>query len=123
MKSQMETPKQKLLAIAALLAALTFLTVGALRTHEVAAFKAPEPAKTPPAPLNLVDDGGPLPDLPELPAETPTTAPTQQTGPTLTISEAQMVVDATGGGLLRVKGELQSTYDRSKPRGKAACPT
>ncbi len=39
------------------------------------------------------------------------------------INELQMVVDATFHGVAREDGRLYSTYDRSQPRGKSACPT
>ena len=41
------------------------------------------------------------------------------------ISEWQLTEDATFSGVVhdRVKDRLLSTYDRSKPRGKKACPT
>lgn len=39
------------------------------------------------------------------------------------ISEFQMVVDATFHGVAREEDRLYSTYDRSQPRGKSACPT
>jgi hypothetical protein len=39
------------------------------------------------------------------------------------INEFQMVVDATFHGVVREEDRLYSTYDRSQPRGKSACPT
>lgn len=39
------------------------------------------------------------------------------------INEFQMVVDATFHGVAREDERLYSTYDRSQPRGKSACPT
>ena len=39
------------------------------------------------------------------------------------VSELELVVDATFGGVRRDKGLLYTTYDRSEPRGKRACPT
>ena len=39
------------------------------------------------------------------------------------INEFQMVVDATFHGVAREDDRLYSTYDRSQPRGKSACPT
>ena len=39
------------------------------------------------------------------------------------IGELQMVVDATFQGVVRKGEKFYSTYDRSKPRGKSACPT
>ncbi|MGD8535942.1 MAG: hypothetical protein PVF66_08845 [Candidatus Aminicenantes bacterium] len=39
------------------------------------------------------------------------------------INEFQMVVDATFHGVAREGDRLYSTYDRSQPRGKSACPT
>lgn len=39
------------------------------------------------------------------------------------ISELEMVVDATFHGVAREGGRLYTTYDRSQPRGKTACPT
>jgi hypothetical protein len=39
------------------------------------------------------------------------------------ISERQIVIDATFHGVDRREGKLFTTYDRSKPRGKLACPT
>lgn len=35
----------------------------------------------------------------------------------------ELVVDATFTGVTRRDGRLYSTYDRSLPRGKRACPT
>ena len=40
-----------------------------------------------------------------------------------TISDGQLVEDATFGGVKRVKDRLFSTYDRSQPRGKQPCLT
>ena len=40
-----------------------------------------------------------------------------------TISEAQLTIDATFTGTTRKEGRLFSTYDRSQPHGKKACPT
>jgi len=40
-----------------------------------------------------------------------------------TISEKDLVIDATFSGVVRRNGMLLSTYDRSQPRGKQACPT
>ena len=40
-----------------------------------------------------------------------------------TISEVQLTVDATFSGTVRKDDKLFSTYDRSAPRGKKACPT
>ena len=39
------------------------------------------------------------------------------------ISDIQLVIDATFTGVVRRDGTLYSTYDRSQPRGKKACPT
>ncbi len=39
------------------------------------------------------------------------------------INEADLVEDATFTGIIRKGGKLYTTYDRSKPRGKLACPT
>ena len=39
------------------------------------------------------------------------------------INERQLVEDATFSGTIREKGKLYSTYDRSQPVGKRACPT
>lgn len=39
------------------------------------------------------------------------------------ITEKQLVMDATFSGVVRKKDKLYSTYDRSKPAGKRACPT
>ncbi len=39
------------------------------------------------------------------------------------ITDRQLVIDATFSGTLRKGLRLYSTYDRSKPRGKKACPT
>ena len=39
------------------------------------------------------------------------------------ISERQLVIDATFSGVARRGTQLISTYDRSEPRGKRACPT
>ncbi len=39
------------------------------------------------------------------------------------ISEYQLVEDATFSGTIRKWGELYSTYDRTAPKGKMACPT
>ena len=40
-----------------------------------------------------------------------------------TISEPQLVIDATFTGVVRKDGHLTSTYDRGAPQGKQACPT
>ena len=39
------------------------------------------------------------------------------------ISEFRLVEDATFSGTIRQWGELHSTYDRTAPKGKMACPT
>ncbi len=39
------------------------------------------------------------------------------------ISEYQLVEDATFSGTVRKWGDLFSTYDRTVPKGKMACPT
>ncbi|MCK5558719.1 MAG: hypothetical protein KAJ01_10085, partial [Candidatus Hydrogenedentes bacterium] len=39
------------------------------------------------------------------------------------ISERELVEDATFTGVVRKGNELQSTYDRSEPKGKRLCPT
>jgi len=39
------------------------------------------------------------------------------------IGERKLVEDATFGGVARRGQKLYSTYDRTKPRGKQACPT
>lgn len=39
------------------------------------------------------------------------------------ISERQMVIDATFGGVQRREGKLFTTYDRFAPRTKRLCPT
>ena len=39
------------------------------------------------------------------------------------ISDSQLVMDATFTGVIRKDGKLYSTYDRTQPRGKKACPT
>lgn len=39
------------------------------------------------------------------------------------VTDRQMVVDATFGGVTRRNARLYSTYDRSAPQGKRACPT
>lgn len=39
------------------------------------------------------------------------------------VSDRDLVVDATFGGVRRDADRLYSTYDRSLPRGKSACPT
>ena len=40
-----------------------------------------------------------------------------------TIGGLELVVDATFTGTMRKDGKFYSTYDRSAPRGKRACPT
>jgi hypothetical protein len=40
-----------------------------------------------------------------------------------TISERQLVIDATFTGVVHRGGALYSTYDRSAPPRKRACPT
>jgi hypothetical protein len=40
-----------------------------------------------------------------------------------TIGERQLVIDTTFSGVRRIGNALHSTYDRSTPRGKRACPT
>ncbi len=39
------------------------------------------------------------------------------------VSDGELVVDATFGGVARQGSRLYTTYDRSEPRGKRACPT
>ena len=39
------------------------------------------------------------------------------------ISDRQLTIDATFGGVARRDGRLVSTYDRTDTRGKRACPT
>jgi len=39
------------------------------------------------------------------------------------ITDRELVIDTTFGGAIRKGLKLYSTYDRSKPRGKKACPT
>lgn len=39
------------------------------------------------------------------------------------VTDRQMVVDTTFGGVTRRNARLYSTYDRSAPQGKRACPT
>ncbi len=39
------------------------------------------------------------------------------------VSDKDLVIDTTFGGVTRTKGRLYSTYDRTQPRGKKACPT
>ncbi len=39
------------------------------------------------------------------------------------IGEYQLVEDATFSGTIILRGELYSTYDRTAPKGKMACPT
>ena len=39
------------------------------------------------------------------------------------LSDRQLVEDATFTGVARIGPKLFSTYDRSQPRGKKACPT
>jgi len=39
------------------------------------------------------------------------------------VSDRQLVEDATFTGTMRDGDKLYSTYDRSAPRGKRACPT
>lgn len=39
------------------------------------------------------------------------------------ISDAELVIDATFSGVERKGDRLYSTYDRSEPRGKRSCPT
>ena len=39
------------------------------------------------------------------------------------VGERDLVIDATFTGVTRRDGRLYSTYDRSQPRGKQACPT
>ncbi len=39
------------------------------------------------------------------------------------VGERALVEDATFGGATLRNGKLFTTYDRSKPRGKVACPT
>jgi hypothetical protein len=43
--------------------------------------------------------------------------------PFRSISEKDLLVDATSTGVARKDGELYSTYDRSGVRGKRKCPT
>ncbi len=39
------------------------------------------------------------------------------------VSDADLVVDSTFTGVVRERGRLYSTYDRTQPRGKQLCPT
>ncbi|MEW6072874.1 MAG: hypothetical protein AB1726_09835 [Planctomycetota bacterium] len=39
------------------------------------------------------------------------------------IGERELLIDATFTGVVRRDGFLYSTYDRSQPLGKRACPT
>lgn len=39
------------------------------------------------------------------------------------VHDMALVADTTFGGIELKDGKLYSTYDRSKPRGRAACPT
>ena len=39
------------------------------------------------------------------------------------ISDFQLIMDATFGGVRLDKGLLYTTYDRTQPRGKRTCPT
>ena len=39
------------------------------------------------------------------------------------LTDRDLVADATFTGVARIGGKLYSTYDRSQPRGKRACPT
>ncbi len=39
------------------------------------------------------------------------------------VSDRDLVIDATFGGVERRGGLLYSTYDRGEPRGKRSCPT
>jgi hypothetical protein len=39
------------------------------------------------------------------------------------ITERELIADTTIGGVTRHGGKLLSTYDRTGPRGKRACPT
>ncbi len=39
------------------------------------------------------------------------------------VTDKDLVVDTTFGGVTKTDGRLYSTYDRTQPRGKKACPT
>ena len=39
------------------------------------------------------------------------------------ISETQLIIDGTFTGVVRKDGALYSTYDRTNPQAKPACPT
>lgn len=39
------------------------------------------------------------------------------------ISDRQLIIDATSTGVSREGAKLYSTYDRTQPRGKQACPS
>jgi hypothetical protein len=43
--------------------------------------------------------------------------------PFRSVSEKDLLLDATSTGVVRKDGELYSTYDRSAPHGKRKCPT
>jgi len=90
-------------------AALACVAAGAARTHRVL---YEQPAESGGAAF-LPPGGLQLPGMRKLPPKIITQ----------TISEAQLVIDATFTGVLRKGDKLVTQYDRSKPGGRRACPT
>ncbi len=90
-------------------AALACVAAGAARTHRVLYEQAAESK----APAIIAPGGLQLPGMRKLPPKIVTQ----------TISEAQLVIDATFTGVLRKGDRLFTQYDRSKPGGRRACPT
>ncbi len=84
---------RKILAIAGVAASVAFLGVGSFTKHKVITAEAEED-------LELL---GFLTFEP--------------------ISDLQLIIDTTFTGVVRKGDKLHSTYDRTKPRGKLACPT
>lgn len=97
------------IAIALCVAALSCIAAGAVRMHTTY-YEQPQETKEP---AIFAPGGVKLPVARKLPPKVLTQ----------TISEAQLVIDATFTGVLRKDGRLMTQYDRTKPGGRRACPT
>ncbi len=106
----MRNPRlQRLVSAFGLLGALALLAIGSWITHPVSLDPAME---SPPVVPELTADGQiKTPEGGERPAVPPT------------ISDRELVVNATFTGVTRIGDTLFFTYDPSQPRGKQACPT
>lgn len=97
------------IAIGLCAAALACVAAGAVRTHRVL-YEQPAESREP---VIIAPGGLQLPGMRKLPPKIITQ----------TITEAQLVIDATFTGVLRKGDTLFTQYDRSKPGGRRACPT